>query len=651
MARKSLVLQFEISSGIILKTSLNDLRDKKMDVHMLKKIFLFLILSISITKIANAESLKKCEWDNRNGIPCITVSSTPNTSAYSQQGVNKIIITKKDIINSGAIDTNDVLSLIPGLDVYQSGPKGQNTSIFTRGAESNHTLVLINGVAINDQSTTDGLHDFGQDFIHNIQQIEVYKGSNGAHFGPSAIAGAINFITAIDYENGYSITGSPSVFSEKNGSLATNYTKITDNGWHLNFKGSGTLTETNSALADGIENDGAENIQLNLNGEKWINDNLKFKSTLYSRKTVADYDGTATDESGYISDNRMYTLQSGLERISEKSQDNLIFHFHNYDREYENAGFLDEYESKSLVVKGERKIKSTSKLSYGYGTEYKYDWGSFENRGSYAASTRGHMKDLGLFGNAGYKFSDSSILSIYARSDDHNTTGRFQTYKLNFIQFLGDFKLGFSQSTGLRNPSLYELYGTDNFGISGNINLNPEKSITEEISVNYNFLENLSITSTAYRAEISDRIESNAAYSMHDNELIALNQEGLETELTYTEEDQNFSFFTNFSKSKKTDGRAQSRRPDLNYGAKYSKKFISSLMGPFNLNLNYKHTGKYIDFDGGNVSVPSTDIVNLNLTKKLFSISITNLLNERYEKPATYSQDGRSIRFGYRSSF
>ena len=56
--------------------------------------------------------------------------------------------------------------------------------MFMRGTGSNHTLVMINGIAINDQSTTQGLHDFGVDFIQTIQQIEVYKGANGAHFGP-----------------------------------------------------------------------------------------------------------------------------------------------------------------------------------------------------------------------------------------------------------------------------------------------------------------------------------------------------------------------------------------------------------------------------------------------------------------------------------
>ena len=179
---------------------------------MLLRIVIILLL---ITSSSSAESLKNCEWSNKKGVPCLTVSKTPNTSAYSDLGINKIIITKQDIINSGAIDTVDVFQLVSGLDVFQSGPKGQSTSISTRGADSNHTLVMINGIAINDQSVTDGQHDFGQDFIQTIQQIEIYKGSGGAHFGPSAIAGAINFITTIDYTNSYSVNG----FNRKNNSF------------------------------------------------------------------------------------------------------------------------------------------------------------------------------------------------------------------------------------------------------------------------------------------------------------------------------------------------------------------------------------------------------------------------------------------------
>ena len=102
------------------------------------------------------------------------------------------------------MDLIDVLESLPDINITQSGPKGQQASMFMRGTGSNHTLVLINGVPINDQSTTQGLHDFGVDFIQTIQQIEVYPGSSATHFGTNAIGGAVNIILTGDYKNSIS---------------------------------------------------------------------------------------------------------------------------------------------------------------------------------------------------------------------------------------------------------------------------------------------------------------------------------------------------------------------------------------------------------------------------------------------------------------
>ena len=616
---------------------------------MYKKIILFLTLTLSSV---NAEVLENCNWDNKLGVPCITIQKTPNTSNFSEGGVIKKVITKQEILNSGAIDTNDVLKFVSGINVFQSGPKGQQTSVFTRGSESNHTLVMLNGIAINDQSVTDGLHDFGQDFIQTIQQVEVYKGSNGANFGPNAIAGAINFITSIDYSNAFSVNG----FDPQNNSFDNNYTKITDNGWHLNFKGSVSNNKTDSAIADGKEEDASKNLQVNLNSEKLINDNLKFKSTLYSRNTKSDYDNNSTDETGYKADNSMYAFQTSLEHISKNSEGSLIFHYHNYDREYENGGFLDEYDSESIVVKLEQKNNSNDKFSFGFGSEYKYDWGAFENRGSYSASTKGHMKDIGFFANTGFKITEKSILSLYARTDDHNTTGGNQTYKINFTQFIDKFKFGATHSTGLRNPTLYELYGTSSTGYKGSTDINPEKSKTNELLFQYNIFENFKLSSTAYRTSIFDQIELDSSWTANENKFIDINQEGLENELFFYGDNQNFSIFNNFSKSRKTNGQIQNRRPGLTYGANYSKKFTNNSVGAFSLNLNYRHTGKYNDWTGSkNEFVKSTDLFDLSITKNLFGnalyLKVNNLLNERYERPATYSQEGRQLRFGLRNLY
>ena len=170
----------------------------------LKVIIIFIILISNLY----AENLENCEWDNSKGLPCLTISKTSNTSAYNESNIIKKVFNKQEIEATGAKDTLDLIKLIPGLDYYQSGQKGQTGAIFMRGSESNHTLVLLNGIPINDQSTTNGIHDFGQDFIQTIQQVEVYKGSNGSHFGPDAIGGAINFITDVDYNNKLSLSGS-----------------------------------------------------------------------------------------------------------------------------------------------------------------------------------------------------------------------------------------------------------------------------------------------------------------------------------------------------------------------------------------------------------------------------------------------------------
>lgn len=604
---------------------------------MLIKIFLFYVFFIS-----SIEAIENCQWNNQKGIPCMVINKTPNTSPYNSIGVNKQVFTKRQILDAGATTAVELLKRVSGLDYYQTGQKGQQAAIFMRGSESNHTLVLLNGIPINDQSATNGLHDFGQDFLQTIQQIEVYKGSNGAHFGPDAIGGAVNFITDVDYTNSYSVSG----FNFKNNSVNYNSTKITDNNWHLNFKGASNHSKTNSAKAKGHEYDGTKNYQINLNGNKWIKDNLKFKSTFYYRDTTSDYDASDTKEESVTSDNKMYALQTGIERKTKNSLDNLIFHYHNYDRKYYVQGLKDKYYSESLVAKAEREVVFSENFSYGFGSEYKYDWGHYLTK-TFSSQTKGHLNNLGMFINTGYKFNKKQILSFHVRNDDHKETGGNKTYKINFTQLLGPLKFGLTHSTGLKNASLYELYGN-----TGQKNINPEKSETNEITAKYHLSENIKFNSTAYRTRMKDRIKIKSDWSGYENKIPDTTQEGLENEIIFSGNDQSISVISHFAKSRTATGGPNSRRPDLSYGIDYSKKFNVSDYGPFNLNLSHRYIGKHIDWTGSkNEFVKSVDLLEMTIRKKWYgntiSLNFTNLLNERYEKPGTYSQDGRAISFGF----
>ena len=346
----------------------------------------------------------------------------------------------------------------------------------------------------------------------------------------------------------------------------------------------------------------------------------------------------------------MYALQTGIERKTKNSLNNLMFHYHNYDRKYYVQGKKDKYYSESLVAKAEREVLFDSNISYGFGSEYKYDWGHYLTK-TFTSHTRGHLSNLGVFTNVGYKLNDSQILSLYGRNDDHKETGGNKTYKINFTQLLGKFKLGATHSTGLKNASLYELYGN-----IGQKNINPEKSETNEIFAKYNLIENIKLTSTAYRTRMKDRIKINSSWDAYENKATDTTQEGLESEITLLGNNQSISFVSHLAKSRTATGGPNSRRPDLSYGIDYFKKFNLPKYGLFDLNLSHRYIGDHIDWTGSkNAFVKSVDLVEMSIKKNwysnIISINFTNLLNERYEKPATYSQNGRTISFGFRREY
>ncbi len=625
---------------------------------MLKLIYAVKFAIIFFSNFFYAFALDICEWDNRKGIPCIAISKTPNTSNISEKSVNKTVINRKDIEKSGAIDVVDLLKYLDGIDIKQNGQRGQLASLFMRGTNSNHTLVLLNGIPINDQSSTQGMHNFGQDFLQTIQQIEIYKGANGAHFGPSAIGGAINFVTAIDYENKISLNG----YNGKNNSFNSNYTKVFDNDWHLNFKGSLSNSKSESARFGGEELDGAKNYQININSQKLLNDNLKIFMTTYARRTKANYDASSSDETGF-SHNKMYVFQTGLNKLTKNSENFLTFHLHHHNREYDESGYFDWYKSESALLKAERKIELSNKFSYGYGSEYKYESGSFTNNGSWSTpSTSGYIDNLGFFGNIGYDFSKNTTLSVYGRLDNHKTTETNNTYKINLSKYFNKFNFSFTHSTGLRNPSLYELYGnngrSDAYKHVANPNANPEKSKTNEFKIEYLINKKLSLENIFYKSTIEDALLYNGNYnggSGYTNENSDLNQKGIESAFTFKSRNQQYKLYNTISSSRQADGSRQLNRPDHTYGFSYNIDIGNSFFGPFSLYYNYKHYGKSFDYAPSVTKVDSTDIMNISISRKtnfgIFSVNVDNLLDEKYQRPYGYGQNDRKIRFGFKSFF
>ena len=617
------------------------------------KLIVYLIFNLIFSNQVFAEVRKPnypCRWDNKNKISCIEIISlTPNSSNFSKSGINKTIITKKQIEESGAVDLIDVLKTVPDINITQSGPKGQQASMFMRGTGSNHTLVMINGIPINDQSTTQGLHDFGVDFIQTVQQIEIYPGSSATHFGTNAIGGAVNIILTGDYKDTFYVTTDNS----QNYEFSGNKTYIYDES-SLNIKVGSVKNTTVSARGDSKdEKDALKNYSTNINYEKFLNENLRIYKTTYLRQTKAEYDKSNSNQIGYEGDNKMGSIQFGVENLTESKKNNYTIYYNIYDRDYDELGTIDTYKSEVFGFKYDLSKIINSKLSYGLGSDYKYDWGYFNNNGSYTASTRGHSDNLAIYGNIGWNIFQNSNISLFGRSDIHKQTKKNNTYKVNVEQKFGKFNLGFSYMNALRNPTLYEMFGTDSFGYSGNRDLKPEKSNTYEIYSKISLNENLNLSLRAFRANIQDNIEYINNKYQNDNDNIDLNQSGFSNQLNLKFKSSNISFFSSFLSSEKENGADQLRRPEKNYGINFSKIINSNFFGNLNLNLKYNHYGKHFDTHSSNFSnieMDSTDLIDLKISKKLnntdFFIKVTNALNEIYQRPHGFNHEGRIFKFG-----
>ena len=99
-------------------------------------------------------------------------------------------------------------------------------------------MVLLNGIPINDQSTTQGLHDFGVDFIQTVQQIEIYPGSSSSHFGTNAIGGlaeswvdSVPILVISGQTFGYQISNKARSFGLQGFNIIDNVKKIIFQMW------------------------------------------------------------------------------------------------------------------------------------------------------------------------------------------------------------------------------------------------------------------------------------------------------------------------------------------------------------------------------------------------------------------------------------
>ena len=222
-------------------------------------------------------------WDD---IIVVTASGFEQPRSETGQAIDIVGRERLDQLQSATI--GDALQSVPGVTVAARGGLGGQTSAFLRGGNSSQTLVLIDGVRINDLTSPNGAFDFGTLMTGNVGQVEVLRGPNSVIWGSQAIGGVVN-IQSLAPANGFE-----GRFGAEYGAADTKRVNANIAGTSGLFEGSlgGSYVDAQgiSALAGGTERDGFENFAGNGRLKVNISDGFNLDFRGYYNHATVEYD-------------------------------------------------------------------------------------------------------------------------------------------------------------------------------------------------------------------------------------------------------------------------------------------------------------------------------------------------------------------------
>ena len=600
----------------------------------------FLLSEYSYSQELDTNSLNSSEIEN------ITIRSTRIPAGAKDIGSSLYIISEDQIKARGFKDAIDAISSAPGVTSKQNGSFGGVGTIRIRGASSSQTLVLVDGVPVNDSSSPAGGYNFEYLNTSNIQSIEVLKGSQSTLWGSDAIGGVINIYTKQPESTSFGASAEIGSFGLKRGSA------------DINFAGSNSRfrVSTSKTSVDGIskadekdgnsEDDGFESESYSMSGSIDL-DSLILKGSLSYMESQVEYDsygfatGVQDGDERSNTDEFIGSISALFDLFDDKLQNSIFISQSDINRDYySNGSFSFGAEGKRELIRyqGNIEVNEFNKIAFGLESEEsKVDVDESTIDGSFLL----------------YEFRPNSkiIISTGIRNDDHEGFGSKTTRRIS-----GTFKpsdnliIRSSWGEGFKVPTIFQSTYFCCGATSANSSIRPETSTSYDFGFELFFNEmNSNFSITYFDQDINDQINFSFGVGGYEN-IDKVNSEGFEIALDY-QISKLMSLYLNYSYIDSVDGNGSS----LFYVAKDSgeagliyepnNSFSGSIIARYNgsESSSYGKIDSWIRFD-------VNGSYKLSGTNELY-FRIENLLDEEYQQIFGYGTPERSGFIGLRSKF
>ncbi|AHJ75825.1 TonB-dependent vitamin B12 receptor BtuB [Kosakonia sacchari] len=428
------------------------------------------------------------------------------------------VVTREDIDRWQSRSLVDVLRRLPGVDIAQNGGLGQTASVYVRGTEAKHLLLLIDGVPV-ARSGISNDPELNQIPLSLVQRVEYIRGPRSAVYGSGAIGGVVNVITMTGNEKSQINAGVGSKgYQTYDGTLRQRFgdTVATAAGSYTSTRGFNV--QPGSTWDHDEDRDGYRNKTFWGSLQHKFNDNFDGFFRGYNFSNNVDYDlGSAPFSADYSADERQLFVQgwdtglnfaqgiysSQLLASYQKSKD---YNYSSIYGRYNDGTTLDDMEQRYIQWGNNVNV---GKGSVGAGVDWKQERLVSSNSTTRDAYER---ENTGLYLNGMQQFGDVT-LEASGREDKDDEFGWHGTWQTAAgWEFVENYRLTVSYGTGFLAPSLGQQFGAKRFGIASNPNLKPEESRQWEAGVE-GLTGPLDWRLSAYRYEIENLITySDTAY-------------------------------------------------------------------------------------------------------------------------------------------
>jgi vitamin B12 transporter len=571
--------------------------------------------------------------------PTIEVTASRVAETVDATLADVSVITRKDIEASGAPDLIEVLRLQPGVDVARTGGAGQQTSVFLRGTNSTHVLVLIDGVRVASSNT--GSFAFENLPIDSVERIEIVRGPRASYWGSDAIGGVIQIFTRkLDSAH---LAASYGSYKSSDGSVG--YGAQSDAGGfsvQLGARHVGGFSASNAAAGPYVYNpddNGFQNHNIVAQGD------YKFGTQVLSA-TIFRSEGTQSFDNGDPGYGTSRTLDqaAGINlqgAITDSWQERLSIGSSRED--IATPVFGTDYHSTREQLAWTNDFTLTSTQHLIAGLDYIHDFGisndTFGNATLYSAS----RNNTGVF--AGWRVADGAFDSDLAVREDHDSTfgSAFSGSVAAGWKFNDDLRLSASYGTAFRAPNLNELYSPGYGGYyAGNPLLDPERSRSGEIALDWHLNAANQIDLRAFSTRVHDLIDFSGGTTFQAINVDHAAIDGAEIKHTWRNAGYSWSNSLTLQNPRDSDtGTQLLRRPKQ----KFSSVFEAPLSDKLHAGVELLYSGRSDDY--GNVQLGSYTLVNLRANYDLSSelklgLRLENLGDKNYQLVYGYNTPGRS---------